>query len=633
MGIEIKRLREFGKFRLDAESRVLWFENEPVALPLKEIELLCVLTENGGEVVSKEELLNRIWAESFVEESNLSRHIYLLRKTFKKFGASADLIQTVPRRGYRFTGEIHENGGDELVIKKHTLTQTLIEIQEPQREGKKSPLASFFLSRKGFSFTLILTAVITLGGLFSFFGFQDAGSKIPLSEVKSVAVLPVKNLTGNQGDDFLADGITESLMTELSRINGLKVISSLSVFSFKNKETDSAEIGRKLGVNRLLESSLRREGDEIRVETRLINAETGEIVWNETYRRNLEEIIVVQDGIACDIAAELRTSLCGQKDRVPNLYTKNVKAYQAYMKGRFYWYQRGDKPLEKAIAEYEDALRFDPNYALAYAGLAETYIVQEANSTGTPGETLPKAVINAEKALQLDPNLAGAYSALGMARRIEGKLNEAEKMFQRAIEINPNYSTAWHWRATTLRVRGRFSEAEEAIKKARELDPLSVPISLTLGEIYFSLRQYERVLEQAGQIFSISPENENGYFLLTEGYEMLGRYDEALIAVEKVHPLNARYLKACLLARAGRREESLQIVAELENSEIAVKSPYNIARIYSSLGDKEKTFLWLENAYRIRQPFLLYLKGEPRFDLIRSDARYDELLKKLNLAE
>ena len=235
--------------------------------------------------------------------------------------------------------------------------------------------------------------------------------------------------------------------------------------------------------------------------------------------------------------------------------------------------------------------------------------------------------------MQLDPNLAGAYAALGLARRIEGNFDEAEEMYRRAIEINPNYATAWHWRATTLRMQGRFAEAEAAIKKARELDPLSVPINLTLGEIYFSTRQYERVMEQARHIFEISPGNENGYFLQAEGYEMLGRYDEALAAVERVHPLNAGYLRASILARAGRREEAMRTVSELEGSETGAIRPYNIARIYGTLGEKDRAFAWLEKAYASRQPFLYYLKAEPRFDSLRSDPRYHDLLKRINLPD
>ncbi|MEZ5427340.1 MAG: tetratricopeptide repeat protein [Pyrinomonadaceae bacterium] len=635
----ISDLREFGKCRLDVGKKVLWCEEKPVPLPLKALELLSVLVERNGEVVTKDEIWGAVWQDSFVEETNLTHNIYLLRKTLRDLG-EMDLIQTVPRRGYRFTGAVRVIETGELVIEKYTQTRTLIEEIEtgeeeipdarktvPENLAANRPV---FLSRGKF---LIPAAILTLvaSSVFVFWRFYAAGPP-NVTETKSIVVVPIRNLTGEADNETLSDGMTESLMTELGKLQGVKVISHTSSFSLKNTAIDHREIGKKFNVSYLLEGSLRLDGEILRVETRLVRTATGEIVWSETYEKPLENILIVQDGIACQVANELRESFCGQKDRVPPRYVENIKAYRAYMKGRFYWHQRGDKPLVKAIAAFEEALQYDPNYALAYVGLAETYVVQEANSTVVPsGAVLPKAIANAEKALELDPNLAGAYTALGMARRIERNLDEAERMFQRAIEINPNYATAWHWRATTLRVRGRFPEAEAAIKKAQELDPLSIPINLTLGEIYFSMHDFDRVLEQADHIFSLSPENENGYFLRAEGLEMLGRSDEALAAVEKVHPLNSGYLRLCILARSGRRDEALRSVSEMERSEAAVQSPYNIARVYAALDEREKALDWLEKAYDIGQPFLFYLKGEPRFDSLRSTSRYRELLRKLNL--
>lgn len=421
-------------------------------------------------------------------------------------------------------------------------------------------------------------------------------------------------------------------MTELSTINGLRVIAHNSSFAFKDKEATLREVADRLGVTNLIEGSVRRAGNTIRVETRLINAANGEVVWLGSYEHQLEDIITIQDGIACSVASELQTTLCGQQDRVPPRYAKNLKAYRAYMKGRFYWYQRGDEPLKKAIASFEEALRHDPNYALAYAGLAETYVVQEANSMVPPGTTMPKAIASAEKAMQLDPNLPGAYAALGLARQIGYDSAESERMFQRAVEANPNYATAWQWRANGLRVQGRYAEAEAAIKRAQELDPLSVIINQTLGDIYFSMRQPERVLAQAQHVFSIAPENPNGYQLLAAGYAMLGRYDEALAAAEKNHSFNVRIFKIFILAEAGRREEAMRLLAEEENSEAAIKNPYRIGIAYALLNDKDQAFAWLEKAYAARQAYLYYLKCEPRLDSLRSDPRYTDLLKRMNLA-
>ena len=652
-------LYEFGPFRLDPRLPLLLRDGEPVPLQPKALETLVALVERGGRVVSREELVEAVWADTQVEENNLSVNVSLLRKALGEAEGGGRYIETVPRRGYRFTAPVHERPVEshELLYTRHTRSQILIEesteTDAPPVEVAPAPVsgvppeispaataltASTRLSRLlsaprrlglYLATGVLLVSLLAGGVALRRSASNTAAPNAP--KAKSVAVLPVKNLTGDADNDFLADGLTESLMTELSRVHGLKVISRASAFALKDAEAEPTAIADRLGVAHLLQGSLRRDGGVIRIEARLIDPATGEVLWNETYERELEGIITVQDGIACNVAAELEAALCGRRDHLPGRYAQNLKAYQAYMKGRFHWYQRGVEPLRKAIAEFGEALGHDPDYAPAYAGLAETYVVQESNGYEPTGIALPKAVANAGRALQLDPDLPGAYTALGLARYLERKYDESERMYQRAIEVNPNYATAWQWRAALFSMQGRLSESESSLKRALELDPLSVPINYALGDVYFYQGDYGRVLEQAERIFGLSPENQQAYHLRAMAFEALGRYDEAFAAAAKAHPANAPYLRAFILARAGRREEALRVAVGMEG-EGAGGNPYRIAVLYAMLGETDKAFHWLEEAYASRHPFLNQLKVEPRFDPIRSDPRYDDLLRRLNLA-
>lgn len=652
------RLYEFGPFRLDPRLPLLLRDGEPVPLQPKALETLVALVERGGRVVGREELVAAVWPDAEVEENNLSVNVSLLRKALGEAEGGGKYIETVPRRGYRFTAPVRELPAEshELVYTRHTRSRILIEesaetdappagaVPEPAPEAspETSTAATAFAAgprpsapisvprRLGLYVAAGVLSVGLLAGGITLRRSAPSTATANPPKAKSVAVLPVKNLTGDAGNDFLADGLTESLMTELSRVHGLKVISRASAFTLKDAEAEPREIAGRLGVANLLQGSLRRDGDVIRVEARLIDPATGEVLWNETYERELAGIITVQDGIACSVASELEAALCGRRDHVPGRYAQNLKAYQAYMRGRFNWYQRGVEPLRKAVAEFEEALRHDPDYAPAYAGLAETYVVQESNGYEPTGIALPKVVANAEKALQLDPDLPGAYTALGLARYLEREYDESERMYRRAVEVNPNYATAWQWRSALFSIQGRLSESESSLKRALELDPLSVPINFALGDVYFYQRDYGRVLEQAEHIFNLSPESQQAYHLQAMAFEALGRYDEAFAAAAKAHPVNAPYLRAFILARSGRREEALRVAVELEG-EGAGGNPYRVAVLYAMLGEKEKAFQWLEKAYTSRHPFINTLKVEPRLDPIRSDPRYGDLLRRLNL--
>ncbi|CAN5547129.1 N/A [soil metagenome] len=622
MASVIRKFYEFNGLRFDAQTHCLKRGDELVQLPPKSLDALAVLLENRGDVVSRETLLDAVWEESYVDDANLTVAVSALRKTLSTYTGAEDHIQTISRKGYRFTADVDEKielRDEPIVVSRHTK-------EELTYIGNDQLLST--ANRTKYLRPLMAIGLMVIVAVGALFGYRTWGSRATPPTAKSLAVLPVKNLTGDANNDFLVDGVTESVITEIAKVQGLKVIARNSTFALKENAVDLKSIGEKLGVTHLLDGSIRRDGDLLRLETRLINAATGEIVWSGTFERKMEEVLTVQDGIACSVSGELRAALCGEKDSDPKKYQQNLKAYQAYLKGRFYWYKRGTDPLHQAVAEFEKALQCEPNYAPALAALAETYVVMETNGVILPGAGIPKAIMYAEKAISVDPTIPGSYAALGIVRSVERKPQEAELMYSKAIEINPNYSLAWQWRSTFYSSHHRFAEAEAGLKKAQELDPLSLSINYALGNTYLNQRDYERTMAQGEHLLSIFPENFAGYQLISAAYDGMGRYDEALAAAEKAHPINVEMLKALILCHSGRRDEALQMISKIEGSEISKNNPYGVASLYAALGDRETSLAWLNKAIEINQSGLTEINVDRDFDAMRSDSRFVEIVRR-----
>lgn len=625
MASEIRKFYEFNGFRFDTQKRCLKFGDDLVQLPPKSLDVLDVLIENHRDVVTREDLIDAVWEESFVDDANLTVAVSALRKTLSSYNGNENYIQTISRKGYRFVGQVKEKievRDEPIVVTRQSIEKFTIHEEAPlSLPGPRAKLLRVMVVG-------VLLAVIGFGALFAYRGWSNRAALMP---TRTVAVLPLKNLTGNADDNFLVDGITESVITELAKIRGLTVISRNSAFLLKDQENISSKVAQQLGVSHLIEGSVRRDGELIRVETRLIDAANGEVVWTETYERRLDNVVSVQDGIACSVAGELRVAICGERDRLATRYTTNLKAYQAFLKGQFYRYERGAANYEKAIAEYKKAISFDVNYAPAYAALAKSYAVQEANAHVNPGISLENAIANANAALKLDPELPESYQALGLAAQLNGRFTEADEFYQRSIDVNPNAGGGWALRASLMSIRGDLDNAESHLKKARDLDPLAIGPNSALGNIYIYKRAYGEAFAQADAIFAISPENPEGYALRAIALNWQGRYEEAIKEAEKAKMDGSDFLKAQIVAKSGNREETLMSIAKFENSEMVKKNPYRIAVLYSLIHENDKAFEWLEKAYEIRQPYLSYIRNEPSFDPIRVDPRYPDLIARLDL--
>lgn len=624
---------DFDNFRLDTESQILTENGNEIHLPKRPFFVLSYLVENRERIVSRDELLDKFWDGHEVYDDALRKAVGSIRKALNDLEKPPRLIETRYGSGYRFIGAIEnpkksQNGNGHISdIPAQIEKANELKIQENSSRG----LRYIFVS-------ILAIILISLAGV-GFYNFRqpkisDNQTNLLNAAVqkRSIAVLPLKNLTGDAANDYLSDGITESLINELSRIETLKVISRSSVFEFKNKEAAAQEIGEKLNVESFLEGSLKRDGDKIRVEARLVNTSDGSVIWTSSLReKNFSEIFAIQDEIVCQLVADLKVKICGD---VPtsDRYTKNVKAYQLYLQGLYYRNIVSPENLKKAEEFFNEALKIEPDYALAHDGLAQVYMVTEFNSYEKPGTAAPKALFHAEKALAQDDSLPGSNIVLGAVKTLKNyDLNERERYYNQALLKNPNNRTAILWRSNIYLARGEFEKAEAEIFKAQEIDPLSNGVHLSLAELYLYWRKPDEAIKESEMMFMLHPENTDINLFLSSAYYQKGEFEKGLNLLEKTS--FGDYFKAGFLAKLGKPEEAKKAADDYANSEQGAKNPYFAAINYGNIGEKEKAFEWLEKSYKMREANLISLKIENAFDGLRDDPRYFELLKRLNLAE
>lgn len=455
------------------------------------------------------------------------------------------------------------------------------------------------------------------------------------TERRSIAVLPLKNLSADPENEYFSDGITDDIIAQLSKIGDLKVISGTSVKGYKNRDTDRREIGRELGVAAVLEGSVRRAGNRVRIASQLIDTHTGEPLWAETYDRQLEDIFAIQSEVSREIAVALKGGLSAfEKQRLKESESGDFEVFDLYLRGRYHWNQRTKEGLEKSIKYFEQAIERDPRYARAHAGIADSYLLLATYGFAPRSMTLSRARAAAMKALELDETLGEAHASLALVQHKLLDWAGAGAEYRKAIQLNPSYATAHHWYAIYLIQLGRSDEAIAEIKRAQALDPLSVSIMGAAGEILFLARLYDKAIEQLGAALEMDPKFTLAHPILAEVYTHKGAYDRAIAEVGKAVELPETYRLAAIgfiRAKAGQRSEALGLLDQLLHRRDDAAFPSDVAAIYSGLGEKDAAFEWLEKAYVQRDLTLAYLKVDPRFESLRSDARYTSLLKRLGL--
>ena len=481
---------------------------------------------------------------------------------------------------------------------------------------------------------VVLAALLALTTWFT--AFRGRGEAID-----SVAVLPFVNTSADPNTEYLGDGITESLINNLSQLPNLRVMARSTMFRYKGKEVDPQKVGQDLRVHAVVSGRLLQRGDTVTVQAELMDVAKGSQLWGGQYNRKAADVIALQEDLSKEISEKLRLRLTGEeKQRLRKRYTENVEAYQFYLKGRYFWNKRSEEGLTKGIEYFKQAIDKDPGYPLAYAGLADSYYILGYYNWLPPKEAYPKAKAAAVKALELDDSLAEAHAALAAVRRdFDWDWVEAEKEFRRAFELNASYASAHQWCANLFNALGRREEALTEMKKAQELDPLSLIINADLGRTFYFARQYDQSLEQFRKTLDMDPNFALAHLWLGQVYEQRRTYEAAIVEFQKGISVfgGSSYALARLghaYAVAGRRGEAQMVLNQLD--ELAKQkyvSPYDTAVIYAGLGEKDRAFAWLERAYEERSNSLDFLKVEPSLDPLRSDARFQDLIRRVGLPQ
>ena len=505
---------------------------------------------------------------------------------------------------------------------------------------KRSKMEGKLKTRSGKRLIIITTLLLIFLCAAGFLIYKTffTGKAASGSDEQSIAVLPFADMSPAKDQEYFSDGMSEELLNLLSKIPGLKVISRTSCFSFKGKNVDVRKIGGDLGVDNILEGSIRKSGNTIRIMAQLIEVQKGTQLWSGTYDREMKDVFVIQDEISKMIVDILKLRLADKNaSGVVRSFTKNTEAYEDYLKGRYHWNMRTDDGIKKAIGYFEDAIRKDSNYAGAYSGLADTYLTLYDYGLMSIEESTAKAKQAAQQALKINGMLAEAHNSLAHINLHDWKWKNAEEGFQHAIELDPGYVLAHHWYALCLTAMGKTDEAVDEMKKARELDPLSTRINADLGMAYLSAGKYDEAIEQEKKTLELNPKSGTAVWIRGMAYQQKDMFTEAIndyrLALER-SPNNPNFLAALghVYASSGNTSAARNILDTLfVVNKVEPVSPFFFALVYAGLNDKENALQWLEKSYEEKSGSVRYLKMEPRLENLRKEPRYTALMKKIGL--
>lgn len=611
-------LYEFGQFRLDREARILLRDGKIVPLTPKVLDLLLVLVEKRGQLLAKENLMKAVWPDTFVEDGNLTSNISILRKELGAPPGGGEYIETIPKRGYRFVAAVAE-------------------VSDGASSGApaaaRPAVRSAVLLAAGGCVAAALLVVYWTGWYRGLPGFPDR------TRIEALAVLPLENLSGDPAQDYFADGITEALTANLAQIGALRVISRTSVMQYKGTKRPLPEIAGRLKVDAVILGSVLRSGQRVRITAELIYASTDRHLWARTYERELGDILDLQNEVARAIANEVHVKLTApEKGRLGRSRMVNPGAYEAYLKGRYHWSRYTEESLLKSIEYFEQAIKLDPGYAPPHAGLADAWLGLGYIGARPPEEVHPQALEAASKALAMDDALAEAHAAIGVLKALEWDWTATEREARRAIELNPGYALAHSFYSNQLRHLGRKEESIAEARRALELDPLSPMTNEGLADAYLSARQYDLAVEQYQKTLDLHPHQAASQHALAWAYVYKGMYGKGIEEMRKSAALYREDLNlspdlAYIYAVSGRSPEAQRILGRLLRiSKQAPVAPGLVALIYVGLGNREEAFSWLERAYQQRSPMMAWLKVDPRFDSLRSDPRFQDLMRRVGLA-
>ena len=669
MGDEEKHFYRFKSFRLDIEERQLLHNSSPVPLTPKAFDVLAVLVERSGHLVEKDELLKLVWADTVVEEANVARIVHTLRKVLGEDENGNKFIETVAKRGYRFVAEVSEiheptssksvNGaqGSSNFIERSINDETHIPPSKPDEvlpqpvvklkdKARTIPFAGAFVGgvilirvKLRRMWKLACFALVGVTAAFVFLWLQPArtvpGSNGP---VKSIAIVPFKPLAADSRNESLELGMADTLITKLSVIKDIVIRPVSAVRKYNALEQDPIMAGRELEVDAVLDGSIQTVDDRIRVSVRLTRVADGRLLWVDQFDEKMTHIFTIQDSISAKVTSALALRLTNEDKRLlSKSYTISTEAYHHYLKGRLFWNKRTEEALGKAIDYFQRAIDKDPNYALAYSGLADAYAIL-GNYLNRPDEFYPKSLEAAKKAVEIDDSLAEAHTSLAYVLVLLREWRVAEIEFKRAIELNTNYPTAHQWYSKWLISSGRLDEALAEIKRAQELDPTSLIINVALGGHYYANRMFDEAIDQFRKTLEMDPNFVHIHGNLAPVYFKKGMTEDAIAECQKAVELSGGRLYRASLAYfyaiSGRKNEAQGILEELlQQSKRGYIWAGEIALVYAGLGDKERFFRWLEKAYQEHDLTIDALIAEPLYDPLMSDPRFEDLLRRVRLRD
>jgi TolB-like protein/DNA-binding winged helix-turn-helix (wHTH) protein/Tfp pilus assembly protein PilF len=627
----------FGVFEVDLRTGELRRQGLRLKLPSQSFQVLKVLLEHPGELVSREELREKLWpADTFVDfDHGLNAAVNRLREALGDSADSPRFVETLPRRGYRLIVPVEWNSADS----EQPSAEPSPEVQHvsgapPVRRGYRflAPV-NLWLMAGGAVALFAALAVLNIGA-----AREKLLGKGTAPRIESIAVLPLENLSGDPEQEYLADGMTETLIAHLAKISRLRVISRTSVMGYKGTNKALPEIARELGADALIEGSVMRSGSRIRITAQLIYAPTDKHLWGESYERDLTDVLVLQSEVARAIAHEINIKLTPQdQTRLATARPVNSEAYQLYLKGRYYWNKMSGDAVTQAADYFSKAIALDGSYAPVYVGLADCYVSQVDLGNIPPSEAYGRARAATLRALEIDNGLAEAHASLAVIRAdYDWDWEGAEIEFQRALELDPKHANTHRWHAVFLAKLGRFKEAFSEIEIAKELDPLSLPIATSAGSILRFARRYDEAIEELRRAIDLEPSFKFTHVELAEVYGLKGMFQEAASEWLRVNVLSgnpAPTLRYAAVRDAAGYQRSMQLYLERlrrERSRREYVSPMGMAVVYARLGRAEQALAWLEEAYRQRAPRLSALKVDPLFDFLRSNPRFQDLLRRMN---
>jgi TolB-like protein/DNA-binding winged helix-turn-helix (wHTH) protein/tetratricopeptide (TPR) repeat protein len=626
----------FGPFLLKPAEHELLCDGHAIPLTPKTFDFLVVLVQNRGRLMEKEELIRAVWHDTFVEEGNLCVTVSILRKAF---GNQHRYIQTVSKHGYRFVPEVSALPAEIHAVQSPDPVDTKIQNVAPEPQ---IPAVVFSALKFRLVSLAALSVVAALGGILLTSELRPralAALYAPNgTEIKSLAVLPFETLGGKSGDEYLGLGMADALITKLGGTGKIATRPTRAIQKYQNMSQDPRAAGREQRVDVVLDGSIQRAGDRVRVTARLIRVADGMQLWADTFDAEFTNLFAVEDTVSARVASSIRLELTGkQKERLSRRPTSSSGAYESYLRGRYFWNERTHDGLRKGLDYFRRAVDLDPTYAEAYAGIADSYAMLGLYTVLPPNEAFPKAKAAAIKALEINNTVAEAHATLGFVHfYYDWDGAAAEKEFAAALQQNPNYAMAHSWRGFNLAVMGRSSEAMSEATLAQEADPLSAIVGTNAAWVYFLSRQSDRAVGILHKVIEADPNFPRAHFRLGNIYEHAGQYDLAIDEYAKAVQLSDgdTYYQASLghaYAMSGMVVEARKSLRHLE--ELSAKryvSPYAIALIYEAMGKKDYCLDWLEKASADRSTSMAYLRVDPTLDRLRSEPRFAMLVKQTN---